>query len=292
VRFSYVEVMTDPQRYVPLARAAEDAGYDGFLVPDSICYPAHSSVGYPYNADGTREFLEDKPFIEPFTLIPALAAVTTRLRFVTNVVKLPIRSPVLVAKQATSVAVLSGNRLALGVGTSPWPEDYEVCGVPWEGRGRRMDEAIEIVRSLSAGGWFEHHGEVYDVPRVKLCPTPSAPIPILIGGHGNAALRRAARLGDGWLFASGDADTLDELLRRLDELRRAHGREEVPFEVHASSLDAFSPGGVRRLEERGVTDVVVGFRDPYARAKDTQSLQEKMDLLRWYADDVIAKVRA
>src|SRR2546430_6615521 len=144
--------MTDPSFYAPLARAAEEAGYDWMVVPDSICYPLHASSRYPFTPDGSREFLEDKPFIEPFSLIPALGAVTTRLRFVTFVVKLPVRSPVLVAKQATSTAVLTGNRLVLGVGTSPWREGYEVLGVPWADRGRRMDEELAIIRGLSAGG--------------------------------------------------------------------------------------------------------------------------------------------
>src|SRR5437870_7170599 len=123
--------MTDHSYYAPLAQAAEEAGYDSMVIPDSICYPAESDATYPYNPDGTREFLEDKPFIEPFSLIPALGAVTERIRFTTFVVKLPIRHPVLVAKQAGSVAVLTGGRLVFGVGTSPWPEDYEVTGVPW-----------------------------------------------------------------------------------------------------------------------------------------------------------------
>jgi len=139
VRFSYAESMTDPSFYAPLARAAEEAGYDSMVVPDSLCYPLDSVSTYPFNPDGSREFLEDKPFLEPFSLIPALGAVTTRLRFVTFVLKLPVRHPVLVAKQATSVAVLTGGRLVLGVGTSPWREDYEVLGVPWAGRGQRMD---------------------------------------------------------------------------------------------------------------------------------------------------------
>ena len=119
MRFSYAESMTDPAFYGPLARAAEDAGYDTFVVPDSIAYPFESDTTYPFNPDGSREFLEDKPFIEPFSLIPALGAVTTTLRFVTFVVKLPIRHPVMVAKQAASVAVLTGNRFLLRRGHEP-----------------------------------------------------------------------------------------------------------------------------------------------------------------------------
>ncbi|HUC57575.1 MAG TPA: LLM class flavin-dependent oxidoreductase, partial [Streptosporangiaceae bacterium] len=156
--------MTDPSFYAPLAAASEDAGYDSMVIPDSICYPAQSGSVYPFNPDGTREFLEDKPFLEPFSLIPFLAAVTQRLRFITFVLKLPVRHPVLVAKQVTSTAVLTNNRLVLGVGSSPWREDYEVLGVPWQGRGQRMDESLAIVRGLSAGGYFEFRGQIFDIP--------------------------------------------------------------------------------------------------------------------------------
>jgi probable F420-dependent oxidoreductase len=291
VRFSYAESMTDPSYYLPLAQAAEAAGYDSMVVPDSICYPKESDTTYPFNPDGTREFLEDKPFLEPFSLIPAMGAVTTRLRFVTFVIKLPIRQPVLIAKQVSSTAVLTDNRLVLGVGTSPWPEDYTVCGVPWEGRGKRMDEQIAVMRGLMAGGYFEYHGEVFDLPAVKMSPTPTRPVPILIGGHHEAALRRAALSGDGWLHGGGDPAELPGLLDRLAELRREHGTEDKPFEVHVISLSAYSPDGVRQLEEMGVTDVIVGFRWPYVREQDAESLQTKVDNLRRFSDDVIAKVR-
>jgi len=292
MRFSYAESMTDPSFYVPLAQAAEDAGYDTFVVPDSIAYPRESDTTYPFNPDGSREFLEDKPFLEPFTLIPALGAVTTRLRFVTFVVKLPIRHPVLVAKQAASVAVLTGNRFLFGVGTSPWPEDYGLLDVPWERRGRRMDECIDVIRGLTRGGWFEFHGEVFDLPSVKMAPTPSAPIPILVGGHGEAALRRAATVGDGWMHGGGDPADLPGLLERLAVLRAEAGRDREPFETHVISLDAFSVDGVRRLEEQGVTDVIVGFRWPYVVGPDTEPLQAKIDNLRRFAETVICKAKA
>jgi probable F420-dependent oxidoreductase len=281
--------MTNPSFYAPLARAAEEAGFDSMVVPDGICYPLHATSRYPYTPDGSREFLEDKPFIEPFSLIPALGAVTTHLRFVTFVVKLPVRSPVLVAKQATSTAVLTGNRLVLGVGTSPWREDYEVLGVPWADRGRRMDEALAVLRGLSAGGYFEYHGEIFDFPPVKIAPVPGEPIPVLIGGHGDAALRRAARAGDGWLHGGG-GDDLPGLLARLGEYRRREGTAGRPFEVHVISADAYSPDGVRRLEELGVTDAIVGFRWPYQTGPDREPLTDKIASVRRYADDVIAKV--
>ncbi len=290
VRFSYAESMTDPSYYLPLAQAAEEAGYDSMVVPDSICYPEVSDTTYPFNPDGTREFLEDKPFLEPFSLIPAMGAVTERIRFVTFVIKLPIRQPVLVAKQVSSTAVLTRNRLLLGVGTSPWPEDYAICGVPWERRGKRMDEEIAIMRGLMAGGFFEFHGDVFDIPSIKMCPTPSVSVPILIGGHHEAALRRAAVDGDGWLHGGGDPADLPGLLERLAQLRHDHGTESKPFEIHVISLDAYTTDGVKRLEDLGVTDVIVGFRWPYDTTQDTEALQTKVDNLRRFSDDVIAKV--
>jgi probable F420-dependent oxidoreductase len=291
VRFAFAESMTDPSYYPALARTAEDVGFDAMIVPDSICYPEHADSTYPYNGDGTREFLDGKPFIEPFSLIPALAAVTERLRFHTFVVKLPIRHPVLTAKQVTSVGVLTGNRFGFGVGTSPWREDYAATGVPWERRGARMDECIEIIRGLASGEYFEYHGEFYDVPSVKLCPVPTERVPILVGGHSRMGLERAARLGDGWMHAGSDLERLDEFLDTIDELRKRAGRDHLPFERHVVSFDAYTPDGIRRLEDRGVTDAIIGFRDAYQVGPDTQPLSEKLTALRRFADDVIAKVR-
>jgi probable F420-dependent oxidoreductase len=292
MRFSYAESMTDPAFYAPLARAAEEAGYHSMVIPDSICYPRHATSEYPYNPDGSREFLEDKPFLEPFSLIPALGAVTSRLRFTTFVVKVPVRNPVLLAKQATSTAVLTGGRLSLGVGTSPWREDYDVLGVDWANRGRRLDESIAILRGLAGGGYFEYHGKDFTVPAVKIAPVPAEPIPVLIGGHADAALRRAARLGDGWMHGGGDPADLPRLLTRLAELRRQYPAPQAPsggFEIHVISMDAYTVDGVRRLEELGVTDVIVGFRWPYEVGPDTEPLSRKLDHLRRFADDVIAR---
>jgi probable F420-dependent oxidoreductase len=291
MRFGYLETMTDPAYMRPLAIAAEQAGYEAFVVPDSIGYPEHSDSQYPYTPDGSREFLEDKPFVEPFALIAYLAGVTERIRFTTSVVKLPLRHPVLIAKQISSVAVLAQNRLCLGVGLSPWPDDYEVVDVPWERRGQRLDEMIEIIRGLCAGGYFAYEGEIFRLPSFKLCPVPSAPVPIVIGGHSDAALRRAARIGDGWIHAGGDAKGLASMLERLRALRIEYGRNREPFEVHVISTAAYTPDGVRRLEDLGVTDVLVGFRNSYTTAQDDETLEQKLAALRRYAEQVIDKSR-
>ena len=291
MRFGYLETMTNPAFMKPLAIATEEAGYDSFVVPDSICYPEHSDSKYPYTEDGSREFLEDKPFVETFALISYLAAVTERLRFTTSVVKLPLRDPVLIAKQVSSVAVLSENRLTLGVGLSPWPDDYEIVDVPWARRGKRLDEMIDVIRGLCGGGYFAYEGEIFQIPSAKLCPVPTRPIPIIIGGHSEAALRRAARVGDGWIHAGGDAEELEVLLGRLAELRREYGRQNDPFELHVISLEAYTTDGVRRLEDLGVTDLLVGFRNAYTMDQDTETLEQKCSTLRQYSDAVISKCR-
>lgn len=288
MRFTYAETMTDPSYYVPLAQAAEAAGYTSMALADSVAYPRDSDATYPYTPDGSREFLEDKPFVETFVLAAALAAATTTLRFTPFVLKLPIRPPVLTAKQAASVAALSGNRFGLGVGISPWPDDFEIFDVPFDRRGARMDECLDILRGLTAGGYFEFHGEFYDLPPIKISPVPTEPIPLLIGGHSAPALRRAARRGDGWMHAGGDPAELDRLLSELDALRAEYDTRK-DFEVHVISVDGFTPDGVKRLEDKGVTDVIVGFRNPYTRDHDTESLDTKISNLSRFAERVIAR---
>jgi probable F420-dependent oxidoreductase len=288
MRFTYAEAMTDPTYYIPLARAADEAGYHAMTIPDSIAYPYESDSTYPYTEDGNREFLDGKPFIESFALIGALSAVTTKLHFNIFVLKLPIRPPALVAKQAGSLAALFDNRLGLGVGTSPWPEDYEILGVPFARRGKRMDECIDVIRGLTTGEYFEYHGEFYDIPKTKMTPAPTKPVPILIGGHAEAALKRAAR-NDGWMHGGGDPEELDLLIKRVKRLREDVGRADEPFEIHVMSIDGFTLDGIKRLEDKGVTDVIVGFRIPYIKGDDTEPLDDKIRHLERFAEKVIAR---
>jgi probable F420-dependent oxidoreductase len=290
MRFSYAEAMTQARFYAPLAQAAEAAGFTSMTVADSLIYPRESDSSYPYTDTGDREFLEDKEFIETTILCAHLFAVTSTLRLTPFVLKLPVRPPVLVAKQASSLAFLSDNRLGLGVGLSPWPEDFGALGVPWERRGKRMDECMDILRGLTSGEFFGYAGEFYSFAELKQRPAPTAPIPLLVGGHSDAALRRAVRKGDGWMHAGGDGDELDRLLTRLAEIRAEEGDTRADFEVHAISYDAYDPDGVKRLGDRGVTDCIVGFRVPYIVGPDTEPLEKKVEHLERYAESVIAKV--
>jgi probable F420-dependent oxidoreductase len=290
MRFTYAEAMTQTAHYAPLARAAEAAGYTSMTVADSLIYPQESDTRYPYTGSGDREFLRGKEFIETFVLCAHLFAVTTTLRLTPFVLKLPVRPPGLVAKQASSLAHLSGNRLGLGVGLSPWPEDFAALGVPWQDRGRRMDECMDILRGLTSGEFFGYSGEFYSFDPLQQCPTPSEKIPLLVGGHSEAALRRAVVKGDGWMHAGGDGEELDRLLHRLGEIRTEEGDTRGDFEIHVISYDAYTADGVKRLADRGVTDAIVGFRVPYIVGPDTEPLAVKVKHLERYAENIIAKV--
>ena len=288
MRFSFAEAMCDPDHYVPLALAAERGGFTSFTISDSICYPEVSDSTYPYTPDGNREFLDGRPFIDPFVLTATLGAVTETLRLTTFVVKLPIRQPVLVAKQAMSLAVMTKNRFGFGIGISPWPEDFSICEQSWAGRGKRMDEMIEILRGLETGEFFGFSGEHFELERIKMSPAPTVRIPILIGGHAEPALRRAARVGDGWMHAGGDPAELVGMIERIHILRKEYGRDHLPFEVHVISMDGFTIDGVKRLEDQGVTDAIVGFRNSYV--PDTMTLDQKIAAIEGFANNVIAKL--
>ena len=286
MKFSYQVGMCEPDHYLPLARAAEEAGFHGLTIPDSICYPQEASSRYPYNKDGSREFLESVPFVESLIAVAAMAAVTQQIELATFVYKLAVRQAPVVAKQVQGIQVLSGNRFVFGVGISPWEEDFAVCDVPWDKRGQRLDEQIDILRGLESGDFFAYRGEVHDMPANKMCPAPSQPTPILIGGHAEPALRRAARVGDGWMCAGADLAQLRAYIGRLHQLREEYGTADRPFRVYTTGQDAFTPDGIARLEEIGVTDVVIGFRNVYEMEPD-KPLEEKIAMLQWYAGEFI-----
>ena len=286
MRFSYQIGMCEPDHYLALARAAEQAGFDGIAVSDSICYPQQASSKYPYNKDGSREFLESVPFVESLISVAAMAAVTEKIRFATFVYKLAVRQAPVVAKQVQGIQVLSGNRFDFGVGISPWEEDFAVCNVPWEKRGKRFDEQIDILRGLESGEFFGYAGEMHDMPANKMNPVPSQPTSLLIGGHAEPALKRAARVGDGWMCAGADLQQLEAYIGRINQLRQEYGTADRPFRVFTTGQDAFTREGIEQLENLGVTDVVIAFRDVYAMEPD-KPLDEKIAMLNWYAGEFI-----
>ncbi len=282
--------MLPADRLVPLARAAEAAGFDTIAVPDSVFFPETVSADYPYSADGGRFWAPDTPFVEPFIAMAAMAAVTERIRFVTNVVKLPLRDPLLVAKQLSSLAVLSGNRVALGIGLSWIPEEFAWTRTEMRTRGARTNEMMEILRLVCAGRgpeWVEYHGKHYDFGRLIISPAPDAPVPLYVGGHSEPALQRAARLGDGWISVQSTRAELVEIVESLRTLRKEFGRDDEPFEVNALCVDVFDLDGFRELEALGVTELqAVPW---YYYGGDPTALPTQLDGLARFGDEVIAR---
>ena len=285
MRFHYQIGMCDTNQYVPLAQAAEGAGFDGITIPDSICYPESATSQYPYNADGSREFLENEPFIESLIAVTAMAAVTDRIRFATFVYKLAVRQVVGVAKQVQSIQALSGDRFDFGIGISPWDEDFDAMQTPKSGRGKRFDEQIEIFQGLEGGDYFGYEGTVHKLPAIRMRPVPNARTPLLIGGHSEAALKRAARY-DGWMCAGLDAEQVGGYVQKIRAYRAELGRDMEGYRVYTPSGDGFTHDGVERLAGAGVTDLVVGFRDVYNMQPDLP-LDAKLEALQGYASAFI-----
>ncbi|MEY3362203.1 MAG: hypothetical protein RL531_1922 [Actinomycetota bacterium] len=276
---------------LPMARAAEAAGFDSITVPDSVFYPETVSAKYPYSADGGRFWPADTPFVDPFVSIAAMAAVTERIHFLTNVVKLPIRDPLMVAKQLSSMAVLSGERIALGVGLSWIPEEFTWTHTDMRTRGKRADEMIEILRLLCGGGgpqFLEYHGTYYDFDRLMMSPAPERAVPIYVGGLSDPGFRRAARLADGWISVQNSEEEITHALGELARYRTEYGRDHLPFEVNALCIDVFDLDGYKRLEEKGVTELqTVPW---YFYGGDPNDLSVKLDSLARFADEVITKL--
>jgi probable F420-dependent oxidoreductase len=278
-----------PEQYLPVAAAAEAAGFDHVSVPDNVIFPKTVSGPYPYSVDGDRIWEAETPCMDPWVAIPAMAAVTSRLRFFSNVLKLAIREPILVAKTVGSAACLSGDRVALGVGLSWMPEEFRFLHQDMRTRGARVDEAIEVIRALLRGGMVEYHGEHYDFEPLQLSPAPKREVPIYVGGVSGPALRRAARLGDGWISMLHDRDELRGLVATLRGLLREHGREREPFEIKVLWIEPLDPDGVAELEEIGVTDLLV---TPWLlEAGGDGRLETKRASLQRFADEVIAARR-
>jgi probable F420-dependent oxidoreductase len=289
VKFWQVVSFAEPEQLLDVAREAEDAGFHGILLSDHLFFPEKLASRYPYSPDGKPGFDAATPFPDPWATIAAMAARTTRLHFATMVYILPLRHPLEVAKTVGTVALLSGGRVALGCGAGWIREEYDALGVDFEARGQRFDEMIGVLRALWEGGAVEHHGRFFHLPRLSMSPAPGEPIPIWVGGLAPAALRRAARLGDGWIGTGQTPEEAANLLGELRRLRTEAGRAAEPFETIVPLAVPPDPDVLRRLEdEHGMTATTAW---PFTYTVGPRStLEAKRACLHRFADEVIAKV--
>jgi len=297
MRFGFHLFMVDPAEFLDIARAADESGWDSIQVADAPFFPEVTSAPYPYTPDGKRFWPLDIPVLDPWVAIAAMATVTKRIRFLPSVLRLAIRQPLLEAKSLCSVAAISNDRVALGVGLAWMPEEFKWLGQDKKTRGARQDEAIQIIRLIMGGGMVEFHGRYYDFDRLIMAPVPKKRIPIYVGGTTKPALRRAARYGDGWLGIIHPMAEIKGLIRELNALRREFGREKEPFDIMLHCPDAETVDDIRRLEDMGVTDLqVTPWTMPSILAELGVSamrmqppLPVKQDAITRYAEDMIAK---
>jgi len=235
---------TEMEQLIAIAKFAEELGYAGITVSDHLVKPLEIRTRYPYTADGHPFWAADDPFPDPWVLIAAMAQATTRLRFMTYVYVLPMRDPFTVAKAVSTAAVLSNNRVVLGIGVGWMEEEFALTGQEFRTRGRRTDEMIEIVGKLLSGEMVQHHGEFYDFPAVQMAPAPSRRVEVRVGGHTPAAYRRAAR-NDGWLGLGYAPAELRGIIQQIEDERRRTGTHGRPFDLmiahYPSSPDALTP---------------------------------------------------
>ena len=286
MQFCYSATFSAPQELVPLAIAGDETGWTTLTVSDHLVNPVETRSTYPYTKDGTRRWEMGTPWPDPWITIGHLSAVTTRLRFLTTVYILPARTPVHVAKQVATAAVLSGDRVDLGIGMGWMEEEFDLMGVPFAKRGKRADEMIEVLHKLWTGEVVEHHGEHFDVPPLEMLPAPGAPVPIIVGGVSEAALRRAAR-NDGWVSDLHTIEELAAICQQLERYREEYDRTHLPFAVYGSVKDAWDLDGYRRVAEAGVTHLVTMPWYFYAGAD--ADLAGKVDGVQRFAEDIIAK---
>lgn len=279
---------THPDDMLELVPVAEEAGFEGILLADHVFAPEQFSSRYPYDDSGEPPFDGTTPFPEAFASIAALAQVTSRLRFLTNVYVLPLRHPIEIAKAVSTAAIFSKNRTVLGFGAGWLREEYDGLGVPFDGRGKRMDEQIPIIQRLLAGEVVEGLGEHYSFAPLRISPLPTQKVPMWVGGMNRAALRRAGQFGDGWTGAGTTFDQSVELLTELRSQRARFGRADVAFDCLVPLVEALTPEKMQRLIELGMTGTVSWPLE--TQLPPNATMQDKKDKLRRLGDDMIAPV--
>jgi probable F420-dependent oxidoreductase len=222
------EIGSDPVALRDYAQAVEGLGYRHLLVYDHVLGVKHDRRQPPLYGPYT----EQDAFHEPFVLFGYLAAVTSRIEFATNVLVLPQRQTALVAKQAVEVSLLSGGRLRLGVGTGWNYVEYEALGLGYADRGSRLTEQIEVLRTLWREAVVDFDGRHHRIDRAGILPRPSSPIPVWCGGKTMPAIRRAARLADGFMFGTARPSVFEQAQVALDLVVQA-GRDPAEFGLEA-----------------------------------------------------------
>jgi probable F420-dependent oxidoreductase len=256
VRFWLSLVSVRESEQLPeIARFAEELGFHGLMVGDHLAWPAHIETPYPYSPDGKLFVPPDTPWPDPWVLFAHLGAITRKLEFASNIYLAALRDPFTAAKAVATAALLTQDRIVCGVSAGWLKEEYDMAGVDFAARGRRLDEVLAVMRKLWSGRMVKHEGEFFRFEGIS-CPAPSRPVPIWCGGDAPAAMRRAAR-NDGWLPLPMTVAQAKSAVTNLRALRKAEGREPQTLRVGLPIAEPLTRAALDALRDLGLADIVV-----------------------------------
>jgi probable F420-dependent oxidoreductase len=252
----------EPQVLRAVAMAAERLGFATIWAPEHVVLLEEYASKYPYSS-GQFPGPANLPIADPFTTLAYVAACTTTIRLGTGICLVPEHNPLILAKTAATLDRLSGGRFILGAGVGWLAEEFTSLGVPFERRGTRTREYIEVMRKLWTEPRSSHAGEFVQFTGVVSYPKPASEksIPVWFGGESAAALRRVAEYGDGWLgFKVSPAEAAPKI-RRIEELLRANGRRRSDVTLAVSPYtEAITPDDLRRYRDAGADEVALLLR--------------------------------
>jgi probable F420-dependent oxidoreductase len=294
VKFWLSPAFCDTAHLTGLAKAAEEHGYEGIAIPDHLFHPVELSSPYPYTPDGTRYWTAETHWPDPWVAIAAMAAVTNRLKFTTNIYVAPARDLLTVAKSLATAAYLSQgadehHRVMMGVGPGWCADEFAATGQQFAKRGKRLDEMLDALRLLWTGEVVEVDGPNYQLPKASIAPTPQDPIPVLIGGDSDIALRRAAR-NDGWIGIYYSMEDAEKVLGRLRAAREAAGTaDRTDFRAILSVLAEPNAETCERMAAHGTTDLLVApwMRSISAMTPPGPSLDELVSSIAEFSERYI-----
>jgi probable F420-dependent oxidoreductase len=262
---------------VALARTAEAAGVESLWTYEHIVVPGVYQSAYPYSSSGR---MPDARFADALDWVAFLSAVTEHIAFGTGMLILPEHNPVELAKRAATIDRLSGGRLLLGVGVGWLKEEFDALGVPWEHRGARTDEYIQVMRTLWAADEATFTGRFVRFHRARCYPRPvQVPgIPIIIGGHTEAAAARAGRIGDGFYPPAVPPEQIAELLRIMKRSAEEADRDPARIEITAGAGQDCDADTVKCYQDLGVTRIMVSLptQDPADMRRSIDALHESL----------------
>jgi probable F420-dependent oxidoreductase len=251
--------MESVEQIVGLAQLAESLGFESVWTFEHAMIPLDYQSRYPYSSDGKMGGGADTPFLDPLIALTAVAAHTHTLRLGTGVNILSQANPLLLAKQAASLDVLSNGRFMLGAGIGWLKEEFDAMGVPFQRRGARYDDYVVAMRKVWSGEVVEHHSDFLDWSGFKSYPLPvqEGGVPIIVGGSKGKAFERIARLGDGWFAPTNDAASLAPMLEQLKTACTNNGRDYGSVEITSMWDNQGGMDAVRALEDIGVSRIIV-----------------------------------